>query len=83
MRWPNPVPYVTADGRVIVGGNEGSMGDAKTASAFFKRAFELEPGLRLKAMDDGELNRFWEADDSHPFLAGICEAEGAGTQALR
>ena len=38
-----------------------SMGDATTASVFFKRAFELEPGLRLKALDDTELDKYWEA----------------------
>ena len=38
-----------------------SMGDHKTASAFFKRAFELAPGLRLRALDDTELDRYWEA----------------------
>ena len=40
-----------------------SMGDRKTASAFFKRAFELTPGLRLRALDDAELDRYWEAKD--------------------
>jgi len=38
-----------------------SMGDHKTADAFFKRTFELAPGIRLKALDDTELDKFWEA----------------------
>jgi hypothetical protein len=37
-----------------------SMGDDKTASAFFKRAFTIAPELRLRALDDVELDRYWE-----------------------
>jgi hypothetical protein len=37
-----------------------SMGDEKTAPAFFKRAFELEPGLWLKALDDRDLDSYRE-----------------------
>jgi hypothetical protein len=37
-----------------------SMGDNKTASAFFKRAFTVGPELRVRALDDVELDRSWE-----------------------
>lgn len=57
------IPALPANGMThyALGKLSFSMGDATTASAFFKRAFELAPGLRLKALDDAELDRFWEA----------------------
>jgi hypothetical protein len=38
-----------------------SMSDHRTANALLSRAFEILPRLRLRALDDTDLDKFWEA----------------------